>query len=74
METPRRSSRPAELAKRHSLSLAFLYKEITAGRLRAKKAGAATIITDDDERAWLDAMPDWAELPKRTPCEMKEPG
>jgi hypothetical protein len=57
MEAPRRSSRLAELAKRRSLSLAFLYKEIAAGRLRAKKAGAATIVNDDDEQAWLDAMP-----------------
>jgi hypothetical protein len=53
----RRSSRLAELARRHSLSLSFIYKEIAAGHLRVHKAGAATIVTDDDEQAWLDQMP-----------------
>ena len=53
----RKSFRIAELAKRHHLSPAFLYNEIAEGRLRARKAGAATIVTDEDEQAWLDAMP-----------------
>jgi hypothetical protein len=53
----RKSFRVAELAQRHHLSPAFIYKEISAGRLRARKAGSATIITDKDEQAWLDAMP-----------------
>jgi hypothetical protein len=53
----RKSFRVAELAKRHSLSRAFIYKEIAAGRLRARKAGAATIVTEEDEAAWLTAMP-----------------
>ncbi|MGC2081608.1 MAG: DNA-binding protein [Xanthobacteraceae bacterium] len=57
MDGGRTSSRIAELAKRHHLSPAFLYKEIAAGHLRARKAGTATIITDEDEKAWLDAMP-----------------
>jgi hypothetical protein len=53
----RKSWRPAEFAERHSLSPAFIYGEIKARRLRARKAGAATIITEDDEADWLDAMP-----------------
>jgi hypothetical protein len=53
----RKSWRIAELAKRNHLSPAFIYNEINAGRLRARKAGAATIVTEEDEQAWLDAMP-----------------
>jgi hypothetical protein len=56
MET-RKSFRLIELAQRHSLSLAFIYKEIAAGHLNARKAGSCTIVTDEDEAAWLDAMP-----------------
>jgi hypothetical protein len=53
----RKSWRPGEFAERHSLSPAFIYGEIKAKRLRARKAGAATIITDEDEAEWLKAMP-----------------
>jgi hypothetical protein len=53
----RKSWRPGEFAKRHNLSPAFIYGEISAGRLRARKARAATLITEEDEQAWLDAMP-----------------
>jgi hypothetical protein len=45
----RKSWRPGEFAKLHNLSPAFIYGEINAGRLRARKARAATIITDTDE-------------------------
>jgi excisionase family DNA binding protein len=57
MNASRKSFRVAELAKRNALSISFIYKEISNGRLRAHKAGAATIITTDDEQAWLNAMP-----------------
>jgi hypothetical protein len=53
----RKSFRVAEFASRHHLSPAFIYKEIASGRLRARKAGQATIIVDEDEHAWLEAMP-----------------
>jgi hypothetical protein len=53
----RKSWRPGEFAKRHNLSPAFIYGEINAGRLRARKARAATLITDEDEAAWLKNMP-----------------
>ena len=61
----RKSFRIAELAKRHHLSPAFLYNEINDGRLRARKAGAATIVTEEDEQAWLDAMRDRAQQNRR---------
>jgi hypothetical protein len=53
----RKSWRPTQFAERHSVSPSFIYGEIKAKRLRARKAGAATIITEDDEADWLDAMP-----------------
>jgi hypothetical protein len=53
----RKSWRLDEFAQRHGFSRAFIYKEIGRGSLPARKAGAATIITDEDEAAWLTAMP-----------------
>jgi hypothetical protein len=54
---PRKSFRLDELAKRHSVSIGFLYKEAAAKRLRIRKAGAASLVTTEDEAAWLNAMP-----------------
>ena len=59
----RRSFRPGEVAKRNGCSKAFVYAEINAGRLRAKKSGAATFITAEAETDWLDLMP---AFPART--------
>jgi hypothetical protein len=54
----RKSWRPTEFAERHSVSPSFIYGEIKAKRLKARKpAGGVTIITEDDEAAWLNAMP-----------------
>ena len=53
---PRKSFRLEELAARHS-SVGFLYREHAAGRLQIRKAGAASLVTVDDEAAWLAAMP-----------------
>ena len=53
----RKSYRVVEFANRHRLSPAFIYKQIAAGRLRARKAGKTTIITDEDEANWLKEMP-----------------
>jgi hypothetical protein len=55
--TGRRSFRIPEIARRNGFSNAFVYKEIAIGRLRARKAGRATIVTAEDEMAWLNAMP-----------------
>jgi hypothetical protein len=55
--TGRRSFRIPEIAQRNGFSDAFIWKEIAAGKLRARKAGRATIVTGEDEGAWLDAMP-----------------
>ncbi len=34
-----------------------VYEEAKTGRLRLTKVGRKTIITIDDARAWLDALP-----------------
>lgn len=44
-----------------SIGRTAAYGEIKAGRLRAKKCGARTIITFDDARRWL------TDLPNRVP-------
>lgn len=54
---PKWSFRVEEFAARHSLSRAKVYLELKEGRLRGRKVGAATIITVDDERAWLASLP-----------------
>jgi len=64
---PKNSWRPAEFAERHSLSPSFIYGEIRAGRLNARKANSATIITSDDEAAWLDALPSFETHRSKSP-------
>jgi excisionase family DNA binding protein len=34
-----------------------IYEEIRAGRLKARKAGARTLIAHEDAIAWLNALP-----------------
>jgi excisionase family DNA binding protein len=34
-----------------------IYEEIKAGRLRARKVGKRTIITDEDAEEWLERLP-----------------
>jgi hypothetical protein len=36
----------------------MIYRELKAGRLKAKKLGRRTIIPEHEERAWLDSLPD----------------
>jgi hypothetical protein len=58
IQSGRTSWRPEGFAWKHSLSPSFIYGEIRARRLRARKpADGVTIITDQDEAEWLDAMP-----------------
>jgi len=54
---PRKSFRLEEIAERNSFSLGFIYKQIGLGLLRVRKAGATSIVTIEDEEAWLGAMP-----------------
>jgi hypothetical protein len=50
-----KSWRPKKFAKRHNVSVAFVYDQIKRGKLPARKAERATIITDED--VWLAQMP-----------------
>lgn len=47
----------AVAAKRLSVSRAFLYVEIKAGRLISLKAGARTLISRAEQTRWLAALP-----------------
>lgn len=49
----RLSWRLNELAKASGLSVPFLRKEMSAGRLKVRKVGAAVIVLDEDARAFL---------------------
>jgi hypothetical protein len=53
----RRSFRIHEIAGRNGLSIRKVYKEIEIGRLKASKAGDATIVTTEQEADWLAALP-----------------
>lgn len=53
---PRKSTLQA-IADRHGLSYSTVYREARAGRLVARKCGERTLVTEQDEKAWLDAMP-----------------
>ena len=55
--TTKRAFRIEEFAHRNSISRAQVYIELKAGRLKARKVGSATLITTEDESAWLAALP-----------------
>lgn len=54
---PKRSFRVDEFAARNSISRAQVYVELKEGRLSARKVGSATLITIEDESAWLASLP-----------------
>jgi excisionase family DNA binding protein len=47
----------ADVAKITGVGRSFLYEEISAGRLVAKKAGRRTLIFEADLNAWLASLP-----------------
>jgi hypothetical protein len=48
------------LAEAADISRSKIYEEMAAGRLRAKKFGARTIIPADEARRWLQSLPDFS--------------
>jgi excisionase family DNA binding protein len=42
---------------RYGVGRTTTYEEIKSGRLRARKCGKRTIITEDDAEAWLQRLP-----------------
>ncbi|MCK1672804.1 DNA-binding protein [Bradyrhizobium sp. 150] len=53
----KRSFRVDEFAARNSISRSQVYIEMKEGRLNARKVGSATLITIEDESAWLASLP-----------------
>jgi excisionase family DNA binding protein len=55
--TDRLAYSPDEAAKLAGIGRTFLFSEMKAGRLRARKAGARTLIEADDLKRWLASLP-----------------
>jgi excisionase family DNA binding protein len=53
----RRSYSIDEICERNGISRSTIYAEIRRGKLRVRKLGVRSLVTDEDERAWLDGMP-----------------
>jgi excisionase family DNA binding protein len=47
----------AEFCQRYGVGRTTAYGEINSGRLRARKIGKRTVITDDDAEHWLEDLP-----------------
>ena len=47
-----------ELVRISGVGRSFIYEEISAGRLKVKKAGRRTLILHAEATKWLGAMPD----------------
>ena len=48
---------PRQFAKRNGIGVTKTYGEIKSGRLVARKCGTRTIITAEDESAWVQGLP-----------------
>ena len=57
----KRDSTPKGMAARVGVSVSYIYKLLERGELKGRKAGKRTIILPEDERAWLDSLPDYKE-------------
>ncbi|MGA7451319.1 MAG: helix-turn-helix domain-containing protein [Rhodoplanes sp.] len=47
----------AQFCERFNTGRTKAYEEIKSGRLRARKVGKRTIITEDDAAYWLERLP-----------------
>jgi excisionase family DNA binding protein len=47
----------AQFCERYNTGRTKAYEEIKSGRLRARKVGKRTIITEDDAEHWLEELP-----------------
>jgi hypothetical protein len=53
----RRAMNIAEFCERYATRRTTAYEELKSGRLRGRKIGRRTIITEDDAEAWLRHLP-----------------
>src|SRR5262249_57859186 len=53
----------AQFCQRYSLSRTKVYEELKSGRLRGRKIGRRTIITEDDAEGWLRNLPVMETVP-----------
>ena len=60
IEVPRAALRVREACVSLSISRSKLYEEVAAGRLRALKSGARTLIPMASIDAWLNSLPEAA--------------
>jgi excisionase family DNA binding protein len=54
---PERAFSIEEFCRRYGLGRTKAYEEIKLGRLRARKVGRRTIVTQDDAENWLRHLP-----------------
>jgi len=55
--TDRIAYSPDEAAHRASVGRTLIFSEIRHGRLKAYKAGARTLVTEDALKAWIASLP-----------------
>jgi hypothetical protein len=46
-----------EFCRRYGVGRTTAYAEMTAGRLRRRKVGKRSLVTEDDAEAWLASLP-----------------
>jgi hypothetical protein len=46
-----------DFCDRYGIGRTKAYDEINAGRLKARKVGKRTLVTEADAKAWLDSLP-----------------
>jgi excisionase family DNA binding protein len=57
MESEKRAFSIEEFCRRFGIGRTRAYEELKFGRLRARKVGRRTVITEDDAEAWLRRLP-----------------
>lgn len=55
----------AEVSEKTSLSMAYLRKQITAKKLKAKLVGRRVLILNADLQNWLEGKENWENLNNR---------
>jgi excisionase family DNA binding protein len=56
-----------EFCRRYGIGRTTAYDEIKAGRLRRRKVGKRSLITEDDAEAWLKDLPTITPLTRELP-------